>query len=77
MNNRPKPDDRSDNVERIQHNIDNTIENIRLAEDAIELADNDKARRELEEKNRRRERALEGMRREIKDEADDANKGLS
>lgn len=77
MNNRPKPDDRSDNVERIQHNIDNTIENIRLAEDAIELADNDKARRELEEKNRRRERALEGMRREIKDEADDANKGLN
>ena len=77
MKNKPNPDDRSDNVERIQQNIDNTMENIRLAEDAIELADNDKTKRELEEKNRRRERALEGYRHEIKDEADDADKGLS
>lgn len=29
MNNRPKPDDRRDNVERIQFNIDNTIRNYR------------------------------------------------
>ncbi|HBC30670.1 MAG TPA: small acid-soluble spore protein Tlp, partial [Clostridiales bacterium] len=27
MDNKPKPDDRTDNVERIQFNIDNTIMN--------------------------------------------------
>ena len=35
-----KPDDRSDNVERIQENINNTVNNIRLANDVIEKSDN-------------------------------------
>jgi small acid-soluble spore protein (thioredoxin-like protein) len=77
MKNRPKPDDRSDNVDRIQENIDNTIQNIELGEDAIAHTDNPKTKRELEAKNRRREEALDGMRREIKDEADDRDQGLS
>lgn len=64
-----KPDDRSDNVEKIQKNIDNTIENIRLSEDMIEKTDDSNSRKDLIDKNHRREEALEGMRKEIKDEA--------
>jgi small acid-soluble spore protein (thioredoxin-like protein) len=64
-----KPDDRSDNADRIQHNISNTIENIRLADEMIEKTDDEKARQDLQAKNERREEALDGMRHEIKDEA--------
>ncbi|NLJ58165.1 MAG: small acid-soluble spore protein Tlp [Tissierellia bacterium] len=69
--NKPKPDDRRDNVERIQSNIDNTIRNYRETKDAIKLAENEKQRLELEQKNKRREHALKGMRREIREEAID------
>lgn len=64
-----KPDDRSDNVDRIQHNISNTIENIRLAEEVIEETDDDRMKRDLEEKNERRQEALSSLRKEIRDEA--------
>jgi small acid-soluble spore protein (thioredoxin-like protein) len=64
-----KPDDRSNNVDRIQHNISNTIENIRLADEMIEKIDDEKSRQDLQAKNERREEALNGMRHEIKDEA--------
>lgn len=36
MNNKPKPDDRRDNVDKIQYNIDHTISNYRETEDLIE-----------------------------------------
>ncbi|WP_369404713.1 small acid-soluble spore protein Tlp [Piscibacillus salipiscarius] len=36
--NQPKPDDRSDNVEKIQSNIQNTIENMEEAEESMESA---------------------------------------
>lgn len=71
MNNRPKPDDRRDNVERIQFNIDNTIRNYRETKDAIKLAEDEKQRQELVAKNKRREQALKGMRKEIREEAID------
>jgi small acid-soluble spore protein (thioredoxin-like protein) len=64
-----KPDDRRDNVDRIQHNIDNTIENHRLTEEIIEKTDDEKSKKALIEKNERREDALDGMRSEIKEEA--------
>ena len=35
-----KQDDRSDNVERIQENIDNIIKNINLANEVIAKSDN-------------------------------------
>ena len=35
MGRKPKPDDRRDNVEKIQENINNTIENIEAAEDML------------------------------------------
>ncbi|MCL6599200.1 MAG: small acid-soluble spore protein Tlp [Alicyclobacillus macrosporangiidus] len=68
----PKPDDRSDNVERIADAIQNTMANIRETRDFLkahgeEMRPEDKAA--LEAKNERREAAIEGFREEIKDEA--------
>lgn len=74
MQNKPKPDDRRDNVDKIQDNIDNTIRNYRLAEDMIELTDDEKAKKDLEEKNKRRLVSLKGMKEEIRDEAIHAKK---
>lgn len=70
-----KPDDRRDNVDRIQENIDNTIENIRLANEMIEEVDDPKNKADLKAKNRRREDALDQMRSEIRDEALDKERG--
>lgn len=64
-----KPDDRRDNVERIQQHINDTIENIEEADDMIAQASNPRTRRDLEKKNQRREEALDSMRQEIRDEA--------
>jgi small acid-soluble spore protein (thioredoxin-like protein) len=72
---RNKPDDRRDNVDRIQHNISNTIENIELAEEAIEMASDPKTKEALKAKNERREEALNSMRTEIRDEAIDKRNG--
>ncbi|NLY98764.1 MAG: small acid-soluble spore protein Tlp, partial [Clostridiaceae bacterium] len=40
--NKPKPDDRKDNVEKIQYNIDKTIQNMEMAEEMIAKTDNEK-----------------------------------
>ena len=69
MDKRPKPDDRRDNVERIQFNIDNTIRNYRETKDKIKITEDEKQRQELEEKNERRDQALKSMRKEIRQEA--------
>lgn len=50
------PDDRSDNVERIQENIDNTIRNMELAEEIIEKI----VRPQNEKRTVRKERAQTG-----------------
>ncbi|MDP4152832.1 MAG: small acid-soluble spore protein Tlp [Bacillota bacterium] len=63
------PDDRKDNVERIQRNINSTIRNMELADEMIDKTDDSRARNELIDKNKRREQALNGMRHEIRDEA--------
>jgi small acid-soluble spore protein (thioredoxin-like protein) len=73
MNN--KPDDRTDNVDRIQYNIDKTILNCELADEMIEKTDDDKMKQTLEEKNERRESALNNMRQKTKDEATDKQNG--
>ncbi len=70
-----KPDDRSDNVERIQGNINHTVDNMRRADDMIEETSDDKMRKNLIAKNDRREDALKGMREEIRDEANTREKG--
>lgn len=67
--NKPKPDNRSNNADRIQFNINHTIRNMEAAEDMMAKVDDPTQRGELEEKNDRRRDALQGMREEIKDEA--------
>ncbi len=73
MSSLAKPDDRSDNVQRLQENIANTQENMREADDFLrahghEMRDED--RRAVEDKKERRERAVDGFREEIHDETD-------
>jgi len=65
-----KPDDRRDNVDILQENINNTLENIHLAEETMENTDNEEMIQDIEAKNKRRKEALKNMRHEIKDEAD-------
>lgn len=70
-----KPDDRSDNVDRIQFNINHTIKNMELAEEMIEKTSDPKTKDDLKEKNERRREALNSMRVEIQDEAWDKEHG--
>jgi len=65
---RPNPDDRSDNVEKLQDMVQNTIENIEKAEETMQFASPEE-REQIREKNKRREEAIAAMRAEIKDEA--------
>ena len=67
---KPKPDDRSDNVEKLQNMVQNTIENIEEAHESMRFA-SDEQKRQIAEKNKRREESIEGMREEIRDEAND------
>lgn len=72
---RNKPDDRSDNVEKIQQHIDNTFENMEVAEEMISASDNPGTKKDLRAKNKRRAAALDSMRAEIQDEAEARQKG--
>ncbi|WP_090948430.1 small acid-soluble spore protein Tlp [Parageobacillus thermantarcticus] len=65
---RPNPDDRSDNIEKLQDMVQNTIENIEKAEETMQFASPEE-REQIREKNKRREEAIAAMRAEIKDEA--------
>lgn len=67
-----KPDNRADNVERLQEHVQNTIDNLEEAEDylsehADEISGEEAAR--IREKNENRRQSIRGMRSEIKDEA--------
>lgn len=66
--NKPNPDDRSDNVEKLQSMIHHTIENMEEAEEAMEFSSAED-RANIEAKNERRRKAIDGFRSEIKDEA--------
>ena len=59
-----KPDDRRDNVERIQENINHTIQKMDAADELIATTDNKKTKSDLIKKNERRRDALESMRQE-------------
>ncbi len=69
-----KPDDRSDNVRKLQDSIQNTILKFRegqdyLSEHADEISGEEK--HQIEEKNARRLNSISGFREEVKDEASD------
>lgn len=69
---KPKPDDRSDNVEKLQDMVQDTIQNIEAAHETLQNEDlSEEQRQQILAKNERREESLEGMRAEIKDEAHD------
>lgn len=67
--NKPNPDDRSDNVEKLQAMIHDTIENIEAAEDSLAFTDSDEQRQQIKEKNEHRRESLDDMRSEVRDEA--------
>ncbi|MBE3592268.1 MAG: small acid-soluble spore protein Tlp [Thermoanaerobacter sp.] len=67
----PKPDDRSDNVEKLQQMIHDTIENYREAEDYLKLHAEELSPEEIErikQKNKNRLTSIQNMREEIIDE---------
>jgi small acid-soluble spore protein (thioredoxin-like protein) len=74
MSVKPKPDDRRDNVKKIQRNINRTIQNMEAAEEMIAKTDDPKTKEALAEKNERRRAGLDGMRSEIRDEAEHQKK---
>ncbi|MBY0147984.1 small acid-soluble spore protein Tlp [Neobacillus niacini] len=67
-NNKPKPDDRSDNVEKLQSMIHDTIENIEAAEESLAFTNSETQRQQIAAKNERRRESIESFRSEIKDE---------
>ncbi|MGG3560749.1 small acid-soluble spore protein Tlp [Bacillus sp. 1P10SD] len=68
-NNKPNPDDRSDNVEKLQSMIHNTIENMEAAEESLAFTDSEQQRQQIESKNQRRRESIDSFRSEIKDES--------
>ncbi|MDQ0350732.1 small acid-soluble spore protein (thioredoxin-like protein) [Alkalibacillus filiformis] len=64
---KPKPDNRRDNLKKIQENIENTLENIQEAEHSMETA-SEFQEEEIRRKNARRRQSVEGMRDEVHDE---------
>ncbi|GIQ63215.1 small, acid-soluble spore protein Tlp [Paenibacillus cisolokensis] len=70
----PKPDNREDNVERLQQAVQNTEENLHEAEDYLnEFADEISSgeRDAIQAKNERRKNSMQSMKNEIRDEAND------
>ncbi|MDI7742210.1 small acid-soluble spore protein Tlp [Lysinibacillus fusiformis] len=70
--NQSKPDDRSDNVEKLQATIQNTLENIEAAEETLAFS-NPEEKAKIQGKNKRRKEAVEGLREEVQDEAANRN----
>jgi small acid-soluble spore protein (thioredoxin-like protein) len=66
-NTHPKPDNRKDNVEKLQNMVQDTIQNLEAAHETMQFS-SDEEKQKIKAKNQRREEAIEGMREEIKDE---------
>ncbi|WP_079530033.1 small acid-soluble spore protein Tlp [Halobacillus hunanensis] len=66
-----KPDDRSNNKERIEKNIGHTLQNMDEANDYVKAHSEEMSQDEMnqiQEKNQRREESIESLREELKDE---------
>ncbi|WP_138414654.1 small acid-soluble spore protein Tlp [Aquibacillus sediminis] len=70
QNQRPNPDDRSDNVEKLQNMVQDTIQNIEASHETMQFASEDE-KQKIKAKNARREESIQAMRQEIKDEYHD------
>jgi small acid-soluble spore protein (thioredoxin-like protein) len=75
MGYKSNPDDRSDNVEKLQDMVQNTIENIEKAQETAEFASGEERER-IQAKNHRREESIEAFRAEISDEASARENGF-
>lgn len=64
-----KPDDRSDNVEKLQSMINNTLENIEESERSMQFTDSTEQKQSIQTKNEKRRESISAMRSEVKDEA--------
>lgn len=64
---KPKPDNRSDNADKLHNMIHDTLENIDKAEDTMEFSE-ELDQMEIAAKNKRRKKAVEGFKEELKDE---------
>lgn len=69
-----KPDNRSNNVERIRDIVRNTEENLHEAEISMEFADPMQSEM-MQEKNERRRQSIEALKEEMKDEIAARKKG--
>lgn len=69
-----KPDNREDNVEKLQDMVQNTIGNIEKSHETLAFASEEEKER-IEQKNKRREQSIQSFREEIKDEASDRENG--
>ncbi|WHP40860.1 small acid-soluble spore protein Tlp [Lysinibacillus boronitolerans] len=69
-----KPDDHSNNVERIRDIVKNTEEKVQEVEMSMEFADPLESNR-LKEKNKRRKQSIEALKEEMKDEMTARKKG--
>ena len=67
MRKKPNPDDRSDNVEKMQEMIHDTIDNIHESEDDMSAMSSEEQEK-IKAKNKRRKEAIDGFRDEIQDE---------
>jgi small acid-soluble spore protein (thioredoxin-like protein) len=67
--NRPNPDDRSDNVEKLQSKVFHTIQNMESAEESLAFTDSEEQKQAIEAKNERRRESIDAFRSELKDEA--------
>ncbi|MFA9559594.1 small acid-soluble spore protein Tlp [Evansella sp. AB-rgal1] len=71
-----KPDNRKNNVERLQKMVENTKENMEAAEETMhnhDLSAEDK--QDIQEKNHRRQESIESFKAEIVDEKQDRENG--
>ncbi|WP_312473165.1 small acid-soluble spore protein Tlp [Neobacillus sp.] len=66
--NKPNPDDRSDNAEKLQSMIQDTAENIEKAEESMQFTDSEQQREKIEAKNQRRRESIDSFKAEIQDE---------
>ncbi|MDF2535291.1 MAG: tlp [Bacillales bacterium] len=71
-----KPDDRSDNVEKLQGMIESTLENVSESKEALSES-NAEERRRIHDKNQRRMDSIKSYRAEIADEIEFQKKGKS
>ncbi|MBP0725911.1 small acid-soluble spore protein Tlp [Bacillus sp. RG28] len=62
-----KPDDRSDNAEKIRNTIENTKENMRKADFSMKFS-NEQDKQNAIEKNQRRKESIEGLQKELQEE---------